>query len=135
MALGAYTHAHTHTHTRIHSQSKVIIKNQARRPQAGAPGLTSYAAFRLLSQHLPSMLLMSVALITKQISVKEEDCTFRFSSKCHLVHCALQAKQNTSLVIADVVYRKQVFEIPATVMILVEASIVTFKTTVYSTEV
>ena len=41
MASGAYTHTHTHTHThtRIHSQTKVIIRNQARRPAAGAPGL------------------------------------------------------------------------------------------------
>ena len=37
MASGAYTHAYTHT--RIHSQTKVIIRNQARRPVAGAPGL------------------------------------------------------------------------------------------------
>ena len=39
MASGAYTHTHTHTHTRIHSRTKVIIRNQARRPQAGTPGL------------------------------------------------------------------------------------------------
>ena len=37
MALG-----HTHTHTRIHSWTKVIIRNQARRPAAGAPGLKIY---------------------------------------------------------------------------------------------
>ena len=39
MASGAYTHTHTHTHTRIHSRTKVIIRNQARRPVASAPGL------------------------------------------------------------------------------------------------
>ena len=37
MASGAYTH--THTHTRIHLRMKVIIRNQVRRPVAGAPGL------------------------------------------------------------------------------------------------
>ena len=43
MASGAYTHAythtHTHTHTRIHLRMKVIIRNQARWPVAGSPGL------------------------------------------------------------------------------------------------
>ena len=50
MASGAYTH--THTHTRIHSRTKVIIKNQARRPAAGAPGLINYnvnSALKLLA--------------------------------------------------------------------------------------
>ena len=36
---GVHTYTHTHTHTRIHSRTKVIIRNQARRPAAGAPGL------------------------------------------------------------------------------------------------
>ena len=36
-------HTHTHTRTRILSRTKVIIRNQARRPAAGTPGLIKNA--------------------------------------------------------------------------------------------
>ena len=107
MASGAYTHTH------IHSWTKVIIRNQACRPQAGTPGLKSFSEhgrFTLEELRLDDSLISS--LVDRFKAAINAFRFFRFIGSIHK-NLSITAKEMKGLrplqhsVLADAIAGKQ----------------------------